>query len=890
MISDMQSRNELMRSFNSMAVRKPAPRWTRIRLALLIVTFQLGLNACQVLDAKATGAQSNLVAASPTLNFGSVAVGSSKSLSETITNSTGAALTVSAALSSADYTISGLASPATLAAGQSASFTISFVPTTVGASSGSITLTSNDPQAGSTITLSGDATPSTQLTAPASLAFGSLKIGSTKSLPVTVQNIGTTSVTLSQISITGTGFSLVAPPAVPLTLSPSQTLQINVRFAPASAGAVSGQLTFSGDVAAAASKFGSFGNRHRSRTRTAAATTTGITAVVDLAGTGLTLPTLTAAPATVGFGSVTVGSKQSHTVTLTNTGGSTATVSQASVSGTGFTLGALSLPAQIASGQSLNLTVSWQPAAAGNASGNLSVTSDATNPSLSVPLSGTGVIAGALTANPSSVSFGNVTVGSNQSQSFSVTNSGGTAVSVTAASASGAGFTLTSPALPLSLAAGQSTNFTAKFTPATATNLSGSVTITSNASNPSLSVPLSGTGIAAGTLAASPSTLSFGSVTLGNSKPLSVTVTNTGGTSVTITQGITTGTGYSLGGWTLPITLAAGQSTSATVTFAPTAAGTVSGSMAVTSNASNPNLSIALSATGVTQGTVSPNPANLSFGNVAVGASKTLSEVLTNSGGTSLTISQATPSGVGFSVSGLTLPVTLNPGQSQTFSVIFTPASGSAVTGNLAVTSDASNPSLNISLSGTGTTPGQLGLSPASLDFGNVTVGANKNLTTTLSASGGAITITAANPGTSEFTVTGPAFPVNLTAGQSTTMTVKFIPQATGAAADSISFTTNASNAPLSLALAGSGIQAPSHSVDLTWAASASAVAGYNIYRGTVSGGAYTIVNSSLNASTVFTDTTVVAGQTYFYVVTAEDSNSVESGRSNEARADVPTP
>jgi hypothetical protein len=890
MISDMQSRQELMRSFNHKVVRKPAPRWARIGLALLIAAFQLGLNACQVLDAKATGAAGGLVAASPTLNFGSVAVGSSKSLSETITNNTAAALTVSAALSGADYTISGLASPATLAAGQSASFTVTFAPATVGASSGSITLTSNDPQAGSTITLSGDATPGSQLTAPASLAFGSLKIGSTKSLPVTVQNIGTTSVTLSQISITGAGFSLAAPPAVPLTLSPSQTLQINVSFAPASAGAVSGQLTFSGDAAAAvSSKFGRFGNRHRSGTNTAAATA-GITVVVGLTGTGLTLPTLTAAPANVSFGSVTVGSKQSRTVTLTNTGGSTATISQASVSGTGYTLGAVTLPAQIASGQSLNLTVSWQPAAAGNASGNLSVTSDATNPSLSVPLSGAGVTAGALTASPSSVSFGNVTVGSNQSQSFSVTNSGGTAVSITAASASGAGFTLTSPALPLSLAAGQSANFTAKFTPATATSATGSATITSNASNPSLSVPLSGTGIAAGTLAASPSSLSFGSVTLGNSKPLSVTVTNTGGTSVTITQGITTGTGYSLGGWTLPITLAAGQSTSATVTFAPTAAGVVSGNMAVTSNASNPNLSIALSATGVTQGTISPNPASLTFGSVAVGASKTLSEVLTNSGGTSLTISLATPSGAGFSVSGLTLPVKLNPGQSQTFSVIFTPASGSAVTGNLAVASDASNPSLNIALSGTGTTPGQLGFNPASLNFGNVTVGANKSLTTTLSASGGAVTITAASPGTSEFTVTGPAFPVTLAAGQSTTMTVKFTPQASGAASDSISFTSNASNGPLSLALAGSGTPAPVHSVDLSWAASASAVAGYNIYRGGVSGGPYTIVNTLLNATTAFTDPNVSAGQTYFYVVTAEDSNAVESGRSNEARADIPTP
>jgi fibronectin type 3 domain-containing protein len=77
--------------------------------------------------------------------------------------------------------------------------------------------------------------------------------------------------------------------------------------------------------------------------------------------------------------------------------------------------------------------------------------------------------------------------------------------------------------------------------------------------------------------------------------------------------------------------------------------------------------------------------------------------------------------------------------------------------------------------------------------------------------------------------------------------------------------------------------------VDLTWNASSGAV-GYNIYRGTVSGGPYTMINSSLDSATAYTDSTVASGQTYYYVATAVDGSSAESGYSNQAQAVIPTP
>jgi len=65
---------------------------------------------------------------------------------------------------------------------------------------------------------------------------------------------------------------------------------------------------------------------------------------------------------------------------------------------------------------------------------------------------------------------------------------------------------------------------------------------------------------------------------------------------------------------------------------------------------------------------------------------------------------------------------------------------------------------------------------------------------------------------------------------------------------------------------------------------------GYNIYRGTVSGGPYSQINTALDTTTSDTDNNVAAGQTYYYVVTAVDSSGTESTYSNQTTAVIPTP
>ena len=290
----------------------------------------------------------------------------------------------------------------------------------------------------------------------------------------------------------------------------------------------------------------------------------------------------------------------------------------------------------------------------------------------------------------------------------------------------------------------------------------------------------------------------------------------------------------------------------------------------------------------VTVGALSASSSGLNFGNVAVGNSKTMSLTLTNSASQSASVqlSQVNLSGSAFKAGGLSLPLTLAAGQSVVLNVGFQPAAGGASSGSISITSTASNPTVTVSLSGTGLTSGQLGVSPASMSFGNVTVGSNQSLTGSLTAGNSSITVSSANWNGTGFSLGGIVFPATIPAGQSIPFTVTFAPQASGAASGTVSFLSNATNSPAE-SWSGTGTQSAQHSVALNWNPDPSSVQGYYVYRGVQSGGPYSKV-SALQSSTNYTDLSVVSAHTYYYVVTALGTNSVESGYSNEAVASIP--
>ena len=500
---------------------------------------------------------------------------------------------------------------------------------------------------------------------------------------------------------------------------------------------------------------------------------------------------------------------------------------------------------------------------------------------------------GQLAVTPASVSFGTVKVGNNQSQPATMTNSGGSSLQVTQVTATGTGFSVSGLSFPVILASGQSQGFTVIFTPKSTGTVTGNLAIANTGSTPTVNVALSGGAQTAGALSPSPASLNFGSVQVGSNQALPQTLTNSGGSTVTVTQVNPTGTGFSVSGLSLPFNLAAGQSQAFNVTFTPSAVGSSSGNLAIISNASNSPLNVTLSGNGLAPGALTSSPSSLSFGSVQVGNNQQLSETVTNTGGVNVNISQATIAGTGFSMSGWA-PLVLTPGQHYTFTVTFTPPSPANDSGSVSIVSNASNPNLSVPLSGTGTPvpQGQLAVTPTTLNFGSVAVGTNAQLQGTLSASGASVTVNSDTLNGSAFALSGlSSYPIVIPAGQQVQFTVTFTPSGTGAASGSLSFFSTASNSPTVESLTGTGTPPPQHSVNLSWTASTSpSITGYNIYRGVKSGGPYSKINSVLNASTLYTDTTVADGLTYYYVTTAVNSSNTESAYSNQTTAVIPPP
>ena len=514
-------------------------------------------------------------------------------------------------------------------------------------------------------------------------------------------------------------------------------------------------------------------------------------------------------PTGVDFGDVTVETSSTRTVVVTNLGHSNATISAATVTGSGFNYMGPALPLTLSRGQSVNLTISFAPSAAGVSSGNLSLSTSGNVSPNSVPLTGTGVQSQQtllLTVSPQSVSFGNVPVGSNGSQTVSLLNTGNGPVNVSQATMAGNGFGMSGLAVPMTLGPGQSTAFTVSFAPAGAGSASGNISVVSNAANSVSTVALSGMGVQP-QISAAPGSVSFGTVTVGQTSSQAVTLTNAGGAPLNITQLAGPGTGFSLTGLALPLTLAPGKSTAFTVSFTPTSGASSSSSLMLMSNAPTSPTTIPLSGTGSAQVLqLTPSTTALSFGNQTLNASATQSVTLTNTGNSAVSISQVNVAGTGFSLNGSAPVVTLSAGQAASFSVTFTPTVAGNATGSASVVSTAANSPLSISLAGVGVQP-QISVVPGTVSFGTVTVGQTNSQTITLSNPGTAnLTVTqSAGPGTG-FGLTGLALPLTLAPGKSTAFTVSFTPTSGTNSSSSLTLISNAPNSPSTIPLSGTGL------------------------------------------------------------------------------------
>lgn len=497
--------------------------------------------------------------------------------------------------------------------------------------------------------------------------------------------------------------------------------------------------------------------------------------------------------------------------------------------------------------------------------------------------------------NPSSLNFGSIAVNTASSAAtVVVTNNGRQPVSILQISSRLAEFVVIVPAMPISLSPHASASFQVKFQPDTALTFSGNVVVTtSRKAGGTQTISVSGTGTPPPSpsylLSAGTSSMSFGNMLLGTSASQSVSLTNTGTASVNVSQVAITGAGFSVSGFSGALTLAASQSFALTVSFAPSVAGSTTGTISVVSSATKSPATISLSGKGV-QPQISVTPSSVSFSSVAVGVTNTQTLTISNPGSANLSVTQVLLGGTGFSFSGLSLPLSVLPGGSAAFTVGFKPTAGGSFSGSLTLVSNTPNSPLIVSLAGTGVSPlAQLSAFPASLNFGSITTGASATQSVTVTNTGNSnVSLSQISVSGAGFSDIGSTLPLTLAAGQATSLSATFAPTTSGNFSGSVSIMSNATNSPLTVSLSGSGTAPVSHSVTLDWSAGSSPYAGFNVYRGSVSGGPYSKVNSALISVVSFIDTGVVSGQSYYYVATEVNPMGAESAYSSEAVATIP--
>ena len=336
----------------------------------------------------------------------------------------------------------------------------------------------------------------------------------------------------------------------------------------------------------------------------------GIAASATRAGEALVF-----SPAAANFGNVGIGSSKTIQVTIKNIGPRDAILTRENLSGDMYTLTGTTPPVSVAPGADLVISIKFEPTKAGSAPGSVIIGSGVRafgkiypTSLISYSLSGTGVAPVPLEATPSSVQFGSVPVGTSISQSVQLRNAGTQSATISSASVRGAGFTTIGLTTPMTLAAGSTKSFMLKFVPTGVGTDSGILTLTSSSAK-ELTLSMTGTGANdTRAISASPTSLSFGSGTVGSAQKLAVTLKNTGNLNVTIAQVSLTGIDASVSSGLNGATIAPGQTATFLVTFAPKGAELMSGSLKISSNATNSPTVIALSGAGVSS-RVSPPPA-----------------------------------------------------------------------------------------------------------------------------------------------------------------------------------------------------------------------------------------------------------------------------------------
>jgi hypothetical protein len=420
---------------------------------------------------------------------------------------------------------------------------------------------------------------------------------------------------------------------------------------------------------------------------------------------------VSASPASLAFGNITIGQTSgAQAITVSNTGAASATNVVYPAAPARFNKSGTCSGATLNAGTSCTIVLTYTPTA--TVTDNATYTITGGGSTIPISLSGTGVSAPAasLSASPTSLSFGNNTVGTTSAtHSIVVSNMGGAAATAIAfANSNAARFPLQANTCGATLNPGATCTLNIAYAPNAANTDTGIITL-SSAGAGNIAISLSGTGIAApsASLSAAPPLAAFGTVTVGQtSAAIAITVRNTGGGAATgLSLANSSSAEFLVSGNTCGVTLPSGASCGLSVAYAPKTLGAHSATLMWTF--SGGSLSVSLSGTSVAvtppAGGQLSMPAIVSLPNQPSGtAGGPQSVTVRNTSSTAVTVTSITSSNAGeFPVTGSNC-ASLSAGASCTFNVTFAPFAAGARSATIAVASNLAPNPQSIQAVGTG--------------------------------------------------------------------------------------------------------------------------------------------------------------------------------------------
>jgi hypothetical protein len=606
-------------------------------------------------------------------------------------------VTVSNVVAAGDFAQTNTCTAAPSPAGANCAITVTFSPTGPGIRKGTITITDSAPGSPHVVNLTGNT--SSVLLSPSNLNFGTQNVGVVStSQAVTLTNGGATTLTVSSITASG-DFAETNTCSVPLVAGTN--CAILVTYKPSTVGAGIGALVISDNAP-------------------------GSPQIILLKGNGGTnSPNFSPSTTSLSFGNQTVGvASGPQSVTVTNNGGATLTISSITASGDFTQTNSCSTPLPVGTNCIINVT--YKPSAVGPGLGAVTIVDNAPGNPHSIQLSGIGIqpVPGIALA-PTSVAFGNQLVGvASIPQAVTVTNTGTGTLNISSITASGDFSQTNSCSAPLPVGTNCIINVTYK--PSAIGSGIGAVTIADNAPGNPHSIQLSGTGVVPG-ITLTPGNLVFPSQLVGvTSAPQTVTVTNTGTGTLSISSITASGDFSQTNSCSAPLPV--GTNCIINVTYKPSGTGPTSGAVTITDNAPTSPQSISLSGTGAPAvPAVTVTPTSLSFGSQPIGVVSTPQSVtITNSGTGTLTISSISASGDFAETDACTAP--LPAGTNCVMNVTYKPSGAGASVGAITITDNAAGSPHTVHLTGTGVSSGF----SFSVPLASATVSAGQTATYTL--------------------------------------------------------------------------------------------------------------------------------------------------------------